>query len=817
MRSNMPISIALSSVLIIAITLISCALPETITSRIYYSGNGNTSGYVPIDSNSHEIGNSVIVLGNYGNLQKDGFLFVGWNTKADGSGVTYFSGQSFYIGPVDIVLYAVWQEATYFTITYDGNSNTSGAPPIEELQYLYTDTVTAFENSYNLAREAYIFAGWNTKSDGSGIRYDEGEEFLMPSGSIILYAMWLRAHSIFYHPNGADSGIVPVDQGDYLLDDPVTILENTGSLQKHEHTFGNWNTKPDGTGELFNAGSLLTMPDADVDLYAVWKINTYTVTFNTNGGSLVHNQIINYGNLITAPLPPTKQYYSFGGWYLDTALSEQWNVGEDIVATNLTLYAKWDSLLPSSFEDGDGTIENPYQIATPGQLYLVRDHLDKHFIQTADLDLSDFNSGQGWEPLGSFWGEGYGENTYFTGSFDGNGYLIRNLSINNKNRDAVGLFGHTLGNAKIKNVRLTDVTVHGRQYVGGLIGRNNSVEDVENCSVSGSIIGDKTYVGGLIGVNTTANLVDCSVTGNITGGTETGGLVGQTRGNIEHCYTDIIVMGRQKAGGLVGYFLGDNISNCHSGGNIVSTTGALIFSTGGLVGENSDGHINNCYSIVDVKGSYLVGGLVGKNEAGIISNCRVSGKVVGSEDMPSSIGGFIGSNGGEIYNCSTNATVKGLTNTGGFAGSNGGSIQECFSTGSVVGTKSVGGFVGYLVNSGNVANSYAKGAVNGSERVGGFIGQSVTSTGKHITNCYSIGTVVGNSGLGGFAGVVSIDNIEASFYDMNTSGLSNDIGRGTPKSTTEMMQESTYVGWDFDMVWSINQGTSYPYLQWEDN
>ena len=67
----------------------------------------------------------------------------------------------------------------------------------------------------------------------------------------------------------------------------------------------------------------------------------YTVTFNSNGGSAVTALEIVEGNKITKPTNPTKEGYTFVGWYKDSALTQAWNFDTDTVTTNLTLYAKW--------------------------------------------------------------------------------------------------------------------------------------------------------------------------------------------------------------------------------------------------------------------------------------------------------------------------------------------------------------------------------------------------------------------------------------------------------------------------------------------
>lgn len=78
--------------------------------NITYDGNGNTSGDVPIDTTSYSTGETVLVLGNSGNLAKKGYTFTAWNTAADGSGDNYEAGDSFTSDGTAITLYAQWQK-----------------------------------------------------------------------------------------------------------------------------------------------------------------------------------------------------------------------------------------------------------------------------------------------------------------------------------------------------------------------------------------------------------------------------------------------------------------------------------------------------------------------------------------------------------------------------------------------------------------------------------------------------------------------------------------------------------------------------------
>ncbi len=102
------------------------------------------------------------------------------------------------------------------------------------------------------------------------------------------------------------------------------------------YTFAGWYTDTDCTVE-YNFSGVVTK---NITLYAKWTINTYTVTFNTDGGSAVDSQTVNYNSTATKPTAPIKEGYTFAGWYTDTECTVEYNFS-GVVTENITLYAKW--------------------------------------------------------------------------------------------------------------------------------------------------------------------------------------------------------------------------------------------------------------------------------------------------------------------------------------------------------------------------------------------------------------------------------------------------------------------------------------------
>ena len=218
-----------------------------------------------------------------------------------------------------------------------------------------------------------------------------------------------------------------------------------------------------------------------------------------------------------------------------------------------------------------------------------------------------------------------------------------------------------------------------------------------------------------------------------------------------------------------------------------------INAVGGLVGYMAPGSsITNSHSTGDISGLNSVGGLVGS----MYGNTKISGS--------SSTGNVYG----EIY-------------VGGLVGGMAGQIEKSYSTSAVLGNADIGGLVGgnYFPNSSlsqdvKVTNSYSSGSVNGNSSTGGLIGGNYAT----LMNVYSSSKVQDNGGdnIGGLVGYNSSDAMVLNgFFDTELSGKSAILAIGTGKPTAEMQQQATFTGWDFDNVWTMPAGGSYPILKWQ--
>jgi hypothetical protein len=244
------------------------------------------------------------------------------------------------------------------------------------------------------------------------------------------------------------------------------------------------------------------------------------------------------------------------------------------------------------FSGGNGTADDPYQIADWWHLDDVRNYLSSHFILINDLDSNSIgytelasttaHEGKGWQPIAV--------NSTFVGSFDGQGYEISDLFINRPDESEVGLFGAVGEAGVIGNVGVTG-NVTGYDNAGGLVGKNEGT--VSNSYSTCNVIGNLN-VGGLVGKtdNSEGAVTDSYATGRVTGNDNIGGLVGKNSDTTSNSYATGRVTGSDNVGGLVG-----RNDNTHSTGSVTDSysTGSVTGSTnvGGLIGRNAGTESNS--------------------------------------------------------------------------------------------------------------------------------------------------------------------------------------------------------------------------------
>lgn len=243
-----------------------------------------------------------------------------------------------------------------------------------------------------------------------------------------------------------------------------------------------------------------------------------------------------------------------------------------------------------------------------------------------------------------------------------------------------------------------------------------------------------------------------------------------------------IVIGGNNTGGLVGYAtsatgLGE-ISDVSFEGKV---SGNMY--VGGLVGHTSYKNIVNSDTIADVTtATDYAGGLVGQIYHAVIQNSSATGVVKSSSETGQNIGGVTGYISGSYP-----------------------IFEKNFASCIVTGHSRVGGLIGYTTFT-HIKDSYAQGEVHAKAYSGGLIGYIAMG---EVLNSYSANAVYGNEYTGGLIGDNTSTTIENSYWDTIVSGQLYSAG-GTPKTTTEMYQQVTYVNWDFNNTWYIEENITYP-------
>jgi hypothetical protein len=441
--------------------------------------------------------------------------------------------------------------------------------------------------------------------------------------------------------------------------------------------------------------------------------------------------------------------------------------------------------VPPGYGGGSGAAEDPYEIVTAEQFIAIAyrpQDLDKSFVLTADLDFSGIDTNDVL-PIGL-------EQLAFSGEFDGRSHSLLNLTLLRPDDRCVGVFGivgppnvfprgqtiHYRTNDNddfgwgygshgrrsdytppttilIRSLHLRDVTIVGREYVGGLIGLGQVV--AEDCSVSGEVIG-VSMVGGLLGRSMQGTLSRCSVDAQVTGEFAVGGLAGTTWPGsgltAEACLARGVVTGQLFTGGLIG------------------------FSQGPKEGDS----ISRCSATCDVHGRYFTGGCFGSTTGSTVTMAFARGAVTGE----SWLGGFAG----EIQY----ATVR-----------------DSYCVVDTAGERKVGGFAGRY-REGYLVHCYAASSVSASDTdpqcslAGAFVGHAGSLNDRCVETCIvQAQGCFWDAGLAGPIAAVGNCPLGGPFI----TGL----------TTAQMQTALPFVaaGWDFETVWTICEGRDYPRLRWE--
>lgn len=454
---------------------------------------------------------------------------------------------------------------------------------------------------------------------------------------------------------------------------------------KEGHVFKGWASSKNATEAQYQAGGSYTK-NAKITLYAVWEPETYTVIFDTNGGTgIVADEKVTYGNTIKMPNSVIKDYAYLKGWSVDkNSTKVDYTLNTDYkIKQNLTLYAvwgdaSWDNEISTSLS-GKGTQEEPYLISTAADLAYLANKVNtqttapdyEYYKLTDNINLNYSE----WKPIGIYGNE----NQYFYGSFDGNGYTVSDMFISSANEGYVGLFGY-VKDSLIQNLNITGViegiSTSASVNIGGIIGYAEQTE-AKNLSslyfnIGGLSVGtsNATKIGTIIGVSNGGIIKNCvSSESHIalkSGKFEAGMIIGQCSSDIVDCsvivsedglFSSSSTINEFYIGGLCGA-LNNNAEKCtvtapYMSNNIVtngkSSVGGLVGQLNGnlklctvkFTGDNSNGNSMKMNGV----GSTSIGGFVGTmKENANISDCKYDGESISATTTSGSTnaGGIVG-------------------------------------------------------------------------------------------------------------------------------------------------------------------------------
>ncbi len=421
---------------------------------------------------------------------------------------------------------------------------------------------------------------------------------------------------------------------------------------------------------------------------------------------------------------------------------------------------------PPAFTEGDGSAGNPYRVSTIGQLQAIDDpkYLDKHFIQVSDIDASpsaEFQHGSGFKHIGD-------RETPFTGSYNGNGFLIRDLHlhIQRSSDQHTGIFG------MIQNARLENITIDNseqlerlkervnQQYakvVDGFHGEPLPPQYLDLSSARG--------IGGLAGFNDGGTIINCRFVGHVRVAISSGagGMAGINTGLIENSHFEGYISGGG-ANGLASVNTGKITHSSFSG--IVSG----LDSGTGLVSLNYGGEISHSVAQGSIAGNLVAAGFVGRNEGGRIYASYTIGELAGSGE----VAGFVHINNGEITDSYSQIMIDAIP------------VQD-------LDPFVVSGFVHENKHNGMISTSYMSGEITVPDDIDDVAGFSIDNQGT----------------------------ITASYWDIETTGQSQSVGEGNPEGATGLTTgqmtgpaaETNMPEFDWQTVWRTTDG--YPVLRWQ--
>ena len=269
---------------------------------------------------------------DFSTLEEPHYTFIGWNTKQDGSG-EYITADTLVSIAENHTLYAQIDPNSY-PLNYDANGGILSGPDTKQVVYN-----TEFGPFPGVTRAGYQLLGWVDISTAAYV--DEHTIYSYMVGgdpSITLQAQWQANPNTPYLVEHYQQHIEDDEYTLFMTDDLSGTTDTTATAEAKTFTGFSENTtiaSRKESGNIAGDGTLVLKLYYDRDLH--------TVQYESNGGSSVNDTTeVKFEATITAPTaPPTRTGYSFSGWYQEASLEHIWDFTNDIVTSDITLYADW--------------------------------------------------------------------------------------------------------------------------------------------------------------------------------------------------------------------------------------------------------------------------------------------------------------------------------------------------------------------------------------------------------------------------------------------------------------------------------------------
>ncbi|MCR5590335.1 MAG: InlB B-repeat-containing protein [Lachnospiraceae bacterium] len=330
------------------------------TYTVSFNANGGTTTESPI---TVTFGGKYSSLPSGNNTRRTGYTFDGWHTQASGGTRIYLNSDVTVNS--DHTLYAHWT-ANKYTVSFNANGGNTTESPIT---VTYDGTYSELPNGSKTTRTGYSFDGWYTQAtDGSKV---ETTTQVKITSNQTLYAHWTaNKYTVSFNANGGNTTESPIK---VTYDGTYSELPNGSKTTRTGYSFDGWFTQATGGTKVESTTQVKIT--SDQTLYAHWTVETYTVSFNANGGTTTENPItVTYGgkySTLPGGTKTTRTGYKFDGWYTaaiggDCILS----TSDVTITSDQTLYAHWKAnTYTVVFDPNEGSCDTASKSVTYDSTY----------------------------------------------------------------------------------------------------------------------------------------------------------------------------------------------------------------------------------------------------------------------------------------------------------------------------------------------------------------------------------------------------------------------------------------------------------------